>query len=124
MASINPFTVDTKEIEKATMKSTAASPIGIAIGFDGAPVVTLGATMRGVVKYPALAAGQDFTIVTLGSCCAQAGAAIASVGVPLAVNAASKFIPATTGQKVVAVSLESALANEYLEIEISKEGNA
>jgi len=82
---------------------------------------TAGDKILGVALWDGIAT-EMVTIVKSGFVKVQSGAAVVA-GVPVMVNAAAKFITATTGEFVVGQALEAASgADEEIEIELYQSG--
>lgn len=123
MGAKNPYSVSAKALERFTKKATTAVTFCRAVGFLGEQISTLGAAAQGIA-YENAAIGEDFGITTHGTEVGESGAAIATVGLPLTVDATGRFIPAaTTGHFIFGRAMGTAAgAGEYIEVEITKEG--
>lgn len=124
MGSKNPYGIATKALERHTVKGvTTAVALGRIVDYGTAQVSALGVAAKGIAIHAA-AIGADLTITTDGTEVAESGAAIASVGLPLTVDATGRLIPAaTTGHFIFGRSMGTAVAaGEYFEVQITKEG--
>lgn len=88
---------------------------GIAIGYDGA-LPSAGGAIRGVSDC-AGSTGEFIPATALGECPGVSGAAIATVGMALKVDASGKFIPQGGTGEIVARALSVATgANEPIQL--------
>ncbi len=119
-----PFQVASKSIDDQTVITTSAVSVGRCVSFAGFQIITAGAIVRGIAKSDATI-GKSLSIGVMGTTCAQIGVGGAAVGDPLTSEAVTgKLIVATSGQVILARALQVAVADDYIEIFITREGKA
>lgn len=117
----SPFHIAVDEGCKATVTPTTAIAQGLAVGFDGQIIGTLGAVAYGIAKFDGIA-GQALTIVTSNEAVVRLGATVSAVGAELTINAAGKSVPAVSGNYVYARALQTGAADDYVRVLFSREG--
>lgn len=108
--SVALASLEYQPVLNGNIEATATILAGHGIAPDGALAGSAGEYIFGVALSD-VTAGNQAAYVKLGIAPAIAGAAIAAVGTELAVNAAGRFVAATSGNEVVGRSESTAAAD-------------
>ena len=108
------------EFVDSIVLTVALPDAGYAVSYTGG-LPAAGEAILGVARTPG-EIGDCIPVTRANTTSAITGAAIASVGLDLAVDAAGKFVPAVTGNQIVARSRDVAAAtDEFITIQLVNE---